>query len=93
MLNRVEDNPTVVIAYLGDDAVGCGCFEPLDRRTVEIKRMFVAPAHRGRGGRTLPEAIRLYERSGYVVIENYGPFVGMPESVCMAKDPINPARE
>jgi GNAT superfamily N-acetyltransferase len=29
--------------------VGCGAFRPFDGATVEIKRMFVHPAHRGRG--------------------------------------------
>ena len=31
------------------------------------------------------EAIRLYERCGYVRTENYAPYVGMPNSVCMRK--------
>jgi GNAT superfamily N-acetyltransferase len=29
--------------------VGCGAFRPFDGTTVEIKRMFVLPGHRGRG--------------------------------------------
>lgn len=33
-----------------------------------------------------PEAVRLYERNGYRVIENYGPYAGMLESVCMRKE-------
>jgi putative acetyltransferase len=32
------------------------------------------------------EAIRLYERFGYVVTENYEPYIGMEESVCMRKE-------
>lgn len=40
-------------ARAGDDGgsplVGCGAFRPFDRTTVEIKRMFVLPGHRGRG--------------------------------------------
>lgn len=32
-----------------------------------------------------PEAIRLYQKSGYTVIPNYGPYVGVENSVCMEK--------
>ncbi|HYC40657.1 MAG TPA: GNAT family N-acetyltransferase [Chitinophagaceae bacterium] len=35
-------------------------------------------------------AIRLYESSGYRVIPNYGPYLGLSESVCMKKD-LQPA--
>src|SRR5688572_6375244 len=31
------------------------------------------------------EAIQLYRKSGYIVIENYGPYKNMPESICMQK--------
>jgi putative acetyltransferase len=30
-------------------------------------------------------AIRLYQTSGYRTIANYGPYVGLTESICMAK--------
>jgi GNAT superfamily N-acetyltransferase len=32
-----------------------------------------------------PEAIRLYERAGYRRIDAYGPYVGIPHSVCFEK--------
>ena len=32
------------------------------------------------------EAIHLYRKSGYLVIENYGPYKNMPESICMQKE-------
>lgn len=32
------------------------------------------------------EALRLYERCGYQVIENYGPYAGMTGSVCMRRE-------
>ena len=47
--NKIENNNTVVIAYDGPDAIGCGCFKSVDRDTAEIKRMFVRQSHRGRG--------------------------------------------
>lgn len=31
------------------------------------------------------EAIRLYQKSGYIVVENYGPYKDLPDSVCMKK--------
>lgn len=36
-------------------------------------------------GKGQPEAIGLYRKCGYRVIENYGPYKGMPDSVCMEK--------
>jgi len=36
-------------------------------------------------GNSLKPAIVLYRNLGYEIIENYGEYEGMPESVCMAK--------
>lgn len=36
-------------------------------------------------GKRQPEAIKLYQRKGYVVIPNYGQYVGMENSVCFEK--------
>lgn len=36
-------------------------------------------------GQKQPEAIRLYERSGYSVIPNFGPYEQVENSVCMEK--------
>lgn len=40
---------TFVLAWMGDDAVGCGGLRRIDERTGEIKRMYVADAARRRG--------------------------------------------
>ena len=32
-----------------------------------------------------PEAIRLYQKSGYEIIPNYGQYIGVENSVCMRK--------
>ena len=36
-------------------------------------------------GKKQPEAIRLYEKSGYDYIPNYGQYIGMDNSVCLRK--------
>ncbi len=36
-------------------------------------------------GKKQPEAIRLYQKSNYVVIPNYGQYEGVANSVCMKK--------
>jgi putative acetyltransferase len=37
-------------------------------------------------GVSQPEAIRLYEKAGYITIPNYGQYVGVESSVCMRKE-------
>ena len=34
------------------------------------------------------EAINLYQKTGFRVVENYGPYVGLANSVCMSKSVI-----
>jgi len=36
-------------------------------------------------GKKQPEAIRLYQKSGYISIPNYGQYAGVDNSVCMEK--------
>lgn len=101
---------TVVVAYIQDIAVGCGCFKEISDDTVEIKRMFVNPYFRGFGvassiidelliwakqlyyadavletGKRQPESIKLYSKHGFQIIDNFGPYIGMDESVCMQR--------
>ena len=111
--NKIQKDVKVVIALDNDNPVGCGAFRELENREVEIKRMYVQPAFRGKGisklilqelenwareekydiakletGDKQPEAIRLYEKTGYKRITNYGPYIHMPESICMQKSLI-----
>ena len=47
--NKIDNIPDVVIAYINNEPAGCGCFKKFDDNSVEVKRMFVAEAHRGKG--------------------------------------------
>ena len=71
--NKIENNPNVVVAYINDEAAGCGCFKPFDKNSVEIKRMYVKQEYRGKGIGALIIAIleRWAEESGfqYTVLE------------------------
>lgn len=42
-------------------------------------------------GKKQPEAIRLYQKSGYILIPNYGQYQGIENSVCMGKKLHTPA--
>lgn len=108
--NVIEQIGTVVIAYLDDAPVGCGCFKPFNGEAVELKRMFVAKDARGKGisklilaeletwayelgfnytvletGSKNIDAQHLYRKSGYMDIPKYGPYVDLPDSICMRK--------
>lgn len=47
--NKIDNIPHVVLAYVQDVPAGCGCFKKFDDSSVEVKRMFVADEHRGKG--------------------------------------------
>ena len=108
--NILELNPNVVIIYLDNTAVACGCFKKYDNDSIEIKRMFVSPEVRGMGlAQTIlrelerwakdlgysfsiletlykqSEAIALYQKIGYDIVDNYEPYVGLKNSICMRK--------
>ncbi len=46
--NKIDNIPNVVIAYIENEPVGCGCFKRFDDSSVEVKRMFVAREQRGK---------------------------------------------
>ena len=74
----------VMMAFAGSEAAGCGAFRPFDDTTVEIKRMFVRPAFRGRGiARAVLAALEAEARArGYshVVLETG---VRQPEALAL----------
>ena len=48
----------MLVAYIGDEAVGVGALKPVGPATGEIKRMYVRPAARGQGvGRAILERL------------------------------------
>ena len=108
--NILELNPNVLVIYLDNKAVACGCFKKYDKNSIEIKRMFVSPEVRGMGlAQTIlrelerwakdlgfsfsvletlykqKEAIALYQKTGYNIVDNYEPYVGLENSICMRK--------
>jgi GNAT superfamily N-acetyltransferase len=108
--NILEINPNVVVVYLDNKAVACGCYKKMGKDAIEIKRMFVLPEARGKGFaqsilqeleqwgveagfsfsvlETLYkqiEAIGMYQKCGYAIVDNYDPYVGLKNSICMRK--------
>ena len=110
LYNGLEQIRHSVLCYQGSEALGCGAMKQVASQTMEVKRMYVLPGHRGTGiativlkelenwacdlkmtriiletGKRQPEAIGLYEKNGYVRIENFEPYVGIENSVCFEK--------
>ncbi|GGM19989.1 GNAT family N-acetyltransferase [Dactylosporangium sucinum] len=104
-----------LVAYVAGAPAGCVGWRTLTEddqfETAELKRMYVAPEHRGLGvakalltaveddarragrkriwletGTAQPEAIGLYERSGYARIEDFGHYKGYPDVRSFGKD-------
>ncbi len=46
--NQIDKIKHAIVIYVDGKPVGCGCFKPFDRETVEMKRMFVMPEMRGK---------------------------------------------
>jgi putative acetyltransferase len=60
-LNVIEKNDTVIIAYIDEAPIGCGCFKPYNKTSVEIKRMYAKPEIRGKGiGYAVLHALELW---------------------------------
>lgn len=108
--NAIVNIRHCLVVYENNIPVGCGAIKPYDELSMEVKRMFVLPEHRGNGfavkilhgletwtkelgysrciletGLKQPEAIALYTKSGYQIIQNYGQYEGIENSVCFEK--------
>ncbi len=107
--NLSESISDVLIAYSDGTAVGCAGLKQYSDNDVEVKRVWVDPAYRGKHIATeimnrieekarrmnyvravlqtrpvMTDAISLYERRGYKVIDNYPPYDKLDGAVCMA---------
>ncbi len=116
--NKVDLMKLIVVAYEDGIALGCGAMKMVDPKTMEIKRMYVIPASRGKGiaikvltalenwareltyekciletGKRQPEAIKLYLKSGYNKIPNYGQYTDIENSLCFQKEIIIISKE
>lgn len=112
--NKIDKIKHVVVAYSGGNPVACGAIKEFDSETMEVKRMFTADSHRGKGiatqvltelekwalelgyskciletGKRLPDAVRLYQKNGYLPIPNYGQYVEIENSICFEKKLID----
>ena len=47
--NKIDRIKYVVVAYENGKPMGCGAIKEFDSEAMEIKRMYVAPGHRGTG--------------------------------------------
>jgi len=47
--NGIENLKHTIVAYKDNQAVGCGAFKQYDDDSVEVKRMYLKPKHRGSG--------------------------------------------
>jgi len=112
--NKTNLLKNAIIAYENETVAGIGAYKEYDSETVEMKRMYTVPEHRGKGiaskvlseletwakeekytnavletGFIQKEAISLYQKLGYVIIENYGQYIGVENSICMKKTLLN----
>ncbi|MCE6992844.1 GNAT family N-acetyltransferase [Dyadobacter sp. CY323] len=82
--NRITDLKTVILAYFNDELVGCGCFKQFNGTTIELKRMYVDPAFRGKGAASA--MVRELEKWGIelgnsIAVLETG--TGQPEAISM----------
>lgn len=47
--NKIEHIRYALVLYEHEEPIGCGAFKEIETNTVEVKRMYVAPGHRGKG--------------------------------------------
>ena len=59
--NKLDAIQHVVLLYINKEAVACGAIKEYDKKSVEIKRMFTKPSHRGlRLAETILEALEAW---------------------------------
>ncbi|HTL09102.1 MAG TPA: GNAT family N-acetyltransferase [Chitinophagaceae bacterium] len=65
--NTLGNIKHAVLAYEGEEPVGCGAIKHFNEEAMEVKRMYTLPAHRGKGiaGTVLQELERWAAALGY----------------------------
>ncbi len=51
--NKIDKIKHAIIAYQNEEPVGCGAIKEMESGSMEVKRMYVLPEHRGRGIATI----------------------------------------
>ena len=77
--NTVEIKRMFVNPYFRGFGVASSIIEEL---LIWAKQLYYAEAVL-ETGKKQPESIKLYAKHGFTIIDNFGPYVGMEESVCM----------
>jgi GNAT superfamily N-acetyltransferase len=70
-----------VLSAIRGQSVGKKVLEELERWAMELNYSHLILET----GKAQPEALRLYQKSGYIVIPNYGQYAEIENSVCMKK--------
>lgn len=108
--NGISMIKQAVVVYEDNVPIGCGAIKVFDDFSMEVKRMYVSPIHRGKRiavkvlneleawsqelgfkrcvletGINQPEALALYQKSGYNRISNYGQYANVESSFCFEK--------
>ena len=81
--NRVDESFRVILVYDNNSPIGCGCFRPMnEERTIEIKRMYVALAFRGRGiGKWILRELEQWAKEEGFLISKLETGINQPEAI------------
>lgn len=108
--NKIDTIKHALVLYKNNKPIACGAIKEFNSESMEVKRMYTLPKHRGQGfaikvlyqlenwakelgykkcvletGKRQPEAIKLYQKNEYQIIQNYGQYIGIENSVCFEK--------
>ena len=83
--NKTDMIQHTVVAYDGDQAIGCGAVKEYSPETMEVgyKKCVLET------GKKQPEAIELYKKNRYKIVPNYGQYENVENSVCFEKELTN----
>lgn len=85
--NKLDETVRVVLAYLNDRVVGCGCFRAMDESgTLEIKRMYVVPSSRGLGiARMILRELEIWGKEEGFIQSKLETGLNQPEAIAVYK--------